>query len=122
MGIPIVVTEVSKISRQESVEVVRSVPQERISERMGIIEVPEISCQRSAEVVKSILQERSPERRCPQSEVIKATETTSQDLEETGHETRRGSGRGSVKREGKGEKEENPPILKQVEEGGAEFV
>ena len=46
MGVP-------KISSQESAEVVKSIPQERISERMGkqgqVIEVPKISCQGSVE-------------------------------------------------------------------------
>ena len=151
MGIPTVVIEVPKISRQESVEVVRSVPQDpisersqvinvpeipcrenaevvksitldRISERMGIIEVPEISCQRSVEAVRSIFQERSPERRCEQSEVIKVTETSSQDLDETGHESLSRFYERICEKRRKGETEENPSILKQFEEGGAEFV
>ena len=46
--------EVPKISRQESVEVVKATPQGRASERMGkqsrVIEVPKISCRESAEV------------------------------------------------------------------------
>ena len=74
------VIEVPKISRQD-VEVVKTTPQERISERMGkqsrSIEVPKISCQKSVEAVKSVPQERIPGRRCEQREVIK-TETSSQ--------------------------------------------
>ena len=46
MGIPIGVTEVPKISRQESVEVVKSIPQDQMSERSQVIEVPKISCPR----------------------------------------------------------------------------
>ena len=80
------------------------------SERMGkqsrIIEVPEISCQRSVDAVKSIPQERGPERRCEQSD--KVTETSSQDLDETVHEsTSRFCERIREKRR-KGEKEKNP--------------
>ena len=55
----------------------------------------------SAKVVKSILQERISERRCEQSKVIKVTETSSHDLDETSMSLRHGSVRGSVKREGK---------------------
>ena len=70
---------VPKISCRESAEVAKTVFQERISERSQVIEVPEISCQKSVQVAKTVLQEQSPERRCEQSEVIKMTETSSQD-------------------------------------------
>ena len=73
------VIEVPKTSRQENVEVVKNILQDRISERSQVIEVPEIPCQVSIEAVKCIPQERNPERRCEQSEVIQATETSSQD-------------------------------------------
>ena len=55
-----------KISNQESVEAVKSIPganrteqsSERKGEPIGVIELPKISCRESAEVVKIIPQER----------------------------------------------------------------
>ena len=44
-------------------------------EREYVIEVPEISCPESIEVVKSIFQERSTEWMCEPSEVIKNLKT-----------------------------------------------
>ena len=44
-------------------------------EREYVIEVPEISCPESVEVVKSIFQERSTECMCEQSEVINNLKT-----------------------------------------------
>ena len=73
-----------------------------------IIEVPNISCRRSVEAVKRIPHERDPERRCEQSEVIKVTETSSQNLDETGMSKSHVFVRGSVKREGK---ERNPLVF-----------
>ena len=54
--------EVVSYSGQDSVEVVKNVPQERISERGEAIEVPKTSRQRSVEAVKSISQERGVNR------------------------------------------------------------
>ena len=60
-----------RISRQSQV------PQERISERSEAIEVPKISCQEYIEVVKSVPQERISERMSEQREVIDVTEFSS---------------------------------------------
>ena len=67
----------------DNVEVVKIVPQKRISEWMGeqirVIDVPKISSQKSVEVVKSIPQEGISERMCEQSDVIDVTKISSQD-------------------------------------------
>ena len=49
-------------------EVVQELISLRMGTQSTIVEVPEISCQESVEIVKSISQERSSERRCEQSE------------------------------------------------------
>ena len=51
---------------------------ERISERSRVIELQKDTCQKSVEVAKSIPQERSLERMCEQSEVIKETSSQDQ--------------------------------------------
>ena len=84
-----------------------------------IIEVPKIACQKSVEAVKSIPQERSSERTCEQSEVIKVTSsedqlwqrTVEQNLDDTWHEP---ASRFFVRireRMEKVEKEEGPSIF-----------
>ena len=40
----------ARISRRRSAEIVKSIPQERISERSQVTRVPKISCQESVEV------------------------------------------------------------------------
>ena len=50
-----------------------------MGEQIGVIEVHKISSQKSVEVVKSIPQERISERMCEQSEFIDVTMISSQD-------------------------------------------
>ena len=48
-------------------------------EQIGVIEVPKISSPKSVDVVESILQKRISERMCEQCEVIDVTKISSQD-------------------------------------------
>ena len=50
---------------------VKTTSEERISERSQVIEVPKISCRGSAEVVKTVRQERVSERMGKQRRVAK---------------------------------------------------
>ena len=60
---------------QDSVEVGKNIPQERISERSEGIEVPKISCQECVEVVKNVPQEQISER----SKAIEVPKISSQE-------------------------------------------
>ena len=76
------VVKVPTFSRQEGVEVVKKVFEERISERVyercEVIDVLKISHQANVEAVENILQERNSVRSCEQSEVIDVTKISSQ--------------------------------------------
>ena len=61
MSVPIGAIEVPMISRQD-VGVVKTTPQERISERSQVIEVPKTWRLGTAEVVTSVPQEQTSER------------------------------------------------------------
>ena len=90
-----------------------------------VIEVPKISCRGSAEVVKSILQERSSERRCEQSEVIKVTSsqdqtrqrTVEQNLGDTRQELASRSFERVREKAGRERKEKNQSVFLLFEEG-----